>query len=67
MTKFILVKESRNNNRLLINVDNISVIMLENNAVLVNGGELRWYSFDNEEISKIIEATGIEIIKEKKV
>ena len=67
MTKFILVKESRNNNRLLINVDNISVIMLENNAVLVNGGEPGWYSFDNEEISKIIEATGIEIIKEKKV
>ena len=62
MSRFILVKENRYNDRLLINVDNISVIVLETNTVLVNGGETGWYHFDNKEISKIIEATGIETL-----
>lgn len=59
MSKFIEVKESKYGDKLLLNIDNISVIHLGGMRVLVNGthGEATgWFIFTAKEFQKILDA-----------
>lgn len=57
--KYLRVIEIRYKDELLINLRNISVVVVNSQSILVNGvhGEATgWYSFDEENFKKILNA-----------